>query len=110
LEFDDRPLTARLPAEVAAWRRAHRGSPEPPPLSLERPGRRLKVELIPGREEDAILISERRDVAPDPALLAARLPITRREAKVLALLAQGHINASIAVELELSPNTVGRYV
>ena len=29
---------------------------------------------------------------------------------MLALLAQGHINASIAVELDLSPNTVGRYV
>jgi DNA-binding CsgD family transcriptional regulator len=108
--FDDRPGAAHLPSAVAAWRRLHRGSPEPPPLTLDRADRRLRMQLIPGQEEDAILISERRNAAPDPAVLAARLPLTRREAEVLALLAQGHIDASIAVELELSPNTVGRYI
>jgi DNA-binding CsgD family transcriptional regulator len=108
--FEERPGAAHLPDEVASWRRLHRGSPEPPPLTLERPGRRLRLQLVPGPREDAILISERRSAAPDPAVLAARLPITRREAEVLALLAEGHINASIAVELELSPNTIGRYV
>jgi DNA-binding CsgD family transcriptional regulator len=108
--FDDWPGSAALPGAVETWRRRHRGSPDPPRLDRESGDRRLRLRLVPGSGEDAILISERRDEPPDPARLARLLPISRREAEVLALLAQGHINASIAVELDLSPNTVGRYV
>jgi DNA-binding CsgD family transcriptional regulator len=108
--FDGRPGSATLPAAVEAWRRTHRGRPDPPRLERESDDRRLRLRLLPGDAEDAILVSERRHGPPDPDRLARLLPISRREAEVLALLAQGHINASIAVELDLSPNTVGRYV
>jgi DNA-binding CsgD family transcriptional regulator len=108
--FDTRPGHTELPAEVDLWRRRHRGSPDPPALDLARGERRLRLRLVAGTEADAILLLERRDPAPDPATLARRLPITPREAEVLALLSLGHINASIALELGLSPHTVGRYV
>jgi DNA-binding CsgD family transcriptional regulator len=49
--------------------------------------------------------------AGDPgAALARRLPITPREAEVLALLADGRTNAGIAHELGISPHTVVRHV
>jgi DNA-binding CsgD family transcriptional regulator len=108
--FDLPADLAALPREVEAWRRDRRGSPDPARLEKRSGDRSLRLQLLPGPEEDAILASERRDEAPDPDRLARLLPISRREAEVLALLAQGHINASIAVELDLSPNTVGRYV
>jgi DNA-binding CsgD family transcriptional regulator len=44
------------------------------------------------------------------AALARRLPITPREAEVLALLADGQTNAGIAHELGISPHTVVRHV
>jgi DNA-binding CsgD family transcriptional regulator len=108
--FDGPADLPALPREVEAWRRGRRGSPDPARLEKRTGDRSLRLRLLPGPEEDAILASERRDEAPDPERLALLLPISRREAEVLALLAQGHINASIAVELDLSPNTVGRYV
>jgi DNA-binding NarL/FixJ family response regulator len=42
--------------------------------------------------------------------LARRLPITPREAEVLARLADGRKNAGIAHELGISPHTVVRHV
>lgn len=110
LWFDGPSGSETLPATVEAWRRTHRGSPDPPRLERERGDRRLRLRLLPGVAEDAILISERHGGPADCDQLARLLPISRREAEVLALLAQGHINASIAVELGLSPNTVGRYI
>ena len=101
---------AVLPPELDAWRRAHRGSPDPARLERRRRDARLRLRLVRGSREDAILISERRAARTDPVLLARRLPISRREAEVLALIVGGHINASIALELDLSPHTVARYV
>jgi DNA-binding CsgD family transcriptional regulator len=49
--------------------------------------------------------------APDrAATLAHRLPITAREAEVLARLADGRTNAGIAHDLGISPHTVVRHV
>jgi DNA-binding CsgD family transcriptional regulator len=108
--FGDTGGGTRLPAAVEDWRLSPRGLPSLPPLELRRADRRLRLRLIAGAEEDAILLSEHRDEPLDAGRLVGLLPITRREAEVLALLAEGHINASIAVELGLSPNTVGRHV
>lgn len=99
-----------LPPELDSWRRAGRGSPDPARIERRRGNARLRLRLVAGTQEDAILVSERRERPADPALLARRLPITHREAEVLALIVGGHINASIALELDLSPHTVGRYV
>lgn len=48
--------------------------------------------------------------APSPGALARRLPITPREAEVLARLAAGRTNAGIALDLGISPHTVVRHV
>jgi DNA-binding CsgD family transcriptional regulator len=101
---------ATLPPELDAWRRAGRGSPDPARIERRRGNARLRLRLVAGTQEDAILVSERRERPVDPALLGRRLPISHREAEVLALIVGGHINASIALELDLSPHTVARYV
>ena len=46
-----------LPMEIEAWRTSERGAVGPPVLDLRRPGRRLRLRLIAGSDEDAILIS-----------------------------------------------------
>jgi DNA-binding CsgD family transcriptional regulator len=108
--FDERRETASLPVEIEVWRRGERGSLAPPVFDLARSGRRLRLHLIAGSEEDVILLSERREGPPSSELLARRLPVSRREAEVLARLAQGQMNAGIANDLEISPHTVSRHV
>jgi DNA-binding CsgD family transcriptional regulator len=58
--------------------------------------------------------SARRDAFPDVGRSAVsparRLPITAREAEVLARLAAGRTNGGIAADLGISPNTVARHV
>jgi len=51
------------------------------------------------------------DAAAEPeAILARRLPLTARQAEVLARLADGRTNAGIAHDLGISPHTVVRHV
>jgi DNA-binding NarL/FixJ family response regulator len=73
-------------------------------------GTRLRVTLLAGAREDVLILREDRDRPLSADALAAALPISRREAEVLALLAAGKTNAAIADELSLSPRTVGRHV
>jgi DNA-binding CsgD family transcriptional regulator len=108
--FGERRERRSLPADLDAWRVSERGSVAPPVLELHRPGRRLRLRLIAGRDEDVILLSERRESPPSAGLLSRRLPISRREAEVLARLAQGRMNAAIAQDLAISPHTVARHV
>jgi DNA-binding CsgD family transcriptional regulator len=108
--FEERRESASLPAEIEVWRRSQRSSVAPPVLDLGRSGRRLRLRLIAGAEEDVILLSERRERSPSVELVARRLPVSRREAQVLARLAQGQMNAGIANELGISPHTVSRHV
>jgi DNA-binding CsgD family transcriptional regulator len=108
--FESRREPASLPIEVEAWRLRERGSSAPPVMDLRRSGRSLRMRLIPGADEDLILLTERREEPPSAELLAQRLPITRREADVLARLVQGQMNAGIAYDLEISPHTVSRHV
>jgi DNA-binding CsgD family transcriptional regulator len=50
------------------------------------------------------------EAPPRAAALALRLPITAREAEVLARLAAGRTNDGIAADLRISPHTVARHV
>lgn len=100
----------RLPAELLDWRRAARAGGAPRPLlTRECGGARLRVELLAGEEEDVVLLREH-PATPSPTRLAAALPITGREAEVLALLAAGHTNDGIAQALRISRHTVVRHV
>ena len=99
---------ARAPCSSAAtggsWPRAgSRGGslagPEGPagvglpayPAGLTCPGcdRTLHVRRVPGAGEELVLLVERLHAPPSPAELAAALPVSLREAEVLALLAAG---------------------
>ena len=108
--FGRRGRAAALPSEVEAWRASERRSPAPAVLDLARFGRRLRLSLVPGQDEDVILLSERRAGPADPDTLTRCLPISHREAEVLALLARGMMNAAIADDLGISPHTVSRHV
>jgi DNA-binding CsgD family transcriptional regulator len=101
---------ASLPPEVEAWRRSERGSPAPAVLDRARAGRRLRMHLVAGPEEDAIILGERGGGMPDAEALRRRLPISKREAEVLALLAEGMMNAAIGHELGISRHTVSRHI
>jgi DNA-binding CsgD family transcriptional regulator len=101
---------ARLPSAVADWHTTARRDERPARLLRSRPGRRLRVTLLAGGREDVLVLREDRDQPLSPDALAAALPISRREAEVLALVAGGHTNAGIAAALTLSPRTVGRHV
>jgi DNA-binding CsgD family transcriptional regulator len=65
---------------------------------------------VVGRQEDLVLLDEHDDDAPFASQLARRLPITPREAEVLARLAAGRTNDGIALDLGISRNTVIRHV
>lgn len=108
--FGEHDGSTSLPAEVEAWRRSERGSPAPAVLDLARAGRRLRMHLVAGPEEDAIVLDERGAGPPDAESLRRRLPISKREAEVLALLAEGMMNAAIGHELGISRHTVSRHI
>jgi DNA-binding CsgD family transcriptional regulator len=99
-----------LPAELAAWVEGA-AAVAAPRLVRERPGRRLEVTLASGSGDERLLVlRERRTGPPDPAELAAALPVTRRQAEVLALLGEGRSDAEIAHRLGISVRTVGHHV
>jgi DNA-binding CsgD family transcriptional regulator len=98
-----------LPAELADWCAAARAQPAPPPLKVESGERRLRARLVSGGDEDLVLLSEHDTTLP-AAALAQLLPITRREAEVLARLATGATNDGIAHDLAISRHTVIRHV
>ncbi|MEN3285419.1 MAG: hypothetical protein V7607_6559 [Solirubrobacteraceae bacterium] len=100
----------RLPGELAEWHETTRRTEQPPRLLRSRQGTRLRVTLLASAREDVIILREDRDRPLSADALAAALPISRREAEVLALLAAGKTNAAIAEDLSLSPRTVGRHV
>jgi DNA-binding CsgD family transcriptional regulator len=96
-EYADDGSGPRLPAVLESWLRRDRerftdGSfPKPrKPLTLERDGRRLVVRRV----GDVLFLQE--EVAS----------LTRREHEIVALLAEGHLNAEIAARLWISPGTV----
>jgi|GEM_PF-2706506 len=108
--FDASPEAGGLPDDVAAWRRRERGAADPRPLVRTRGTAALRIHLVVAGQEELLVLSERREPPPLPAALAGALPITRREADVLALLVAGRTNAAIAGALGISRHTAGRHV
>jgi DNA-binding CsgD family transcriptional regulator len=99
-----------LPDELATWAAAAR-TDAGAELDLELDGRRLRARLIGARDESMIVLTERDDtVAAAAPRLARLLPITNREADVLARLAAGRTNDGIAHDLRISRHTVIRHV
>lgn len=103
----------RLPKALADWFHAARvaghdesGLTEPEPFVAEIPNERLVIRLLPVMWDDLFVLSVE-EHGPDltvPAL--EHLGLTRREAEVLTLVAQGKTSAAIAEMLAISRRTV----
>jgi len=109
--FGARPRAGFLPRELAEWVGPPRSTPPPPRFVRARSGRCLEVLSAGGSGEERLLVlRERRTGPPDPAELTEALPVTRRQAEVLALLAEGRSDAEIAHRLGISVRTVAHHV
>lgn len=108
-------LSGRLPEPLARWFREQEkllgGCDLPPvrtPLVVERDDARLEVRLVSGGGESLLLMQEVRARMDPPRL--ERLGLTRREAEVLAWVAEGKTNVEIAAILGASPRTVQKHL
>lgn len=109
-------VAARLPQALREWvgqteARFRREDDVPAPcgpLVVEREGKRLVVRLLLSPPEMLLLIEEQR-IRLTPASLEP-FGLTRREAEVLAWVAQGKTNPDIAVILNTSRRTVGKHL
>lgn len=109
------PLARRLPEELGRWVRHQEtqlnGPNVPParlPLVVEGDSRRLVVRLLPHSDHSLLYLEEHLTV-PEPARLE-RLNLTRREAEVLAWVAQGKTNGEIGIIMGISWRTVRKHV
>jgi DNA-binding CsgD family transcriptional regulator len=104
---------APLPRRIADWldreRRAVRVDEDLPdvrrPLLSRREGRRVVARLVPGVGDDDVLLLHRSTIEERSSSLES-LGLSAREAEILALVARGGTNASIAEELFVEPSTV----
>ncbi len=95
--------SSTLPTEVSGWLRSGAARA----LTLVRDGNRLQFVAL-GTRPAALLVTETA-VHPGPEHLR-RLGLTRREAEVLALVAEGRTNDAIAALLVISPRTVKKHL
>ncbi|MCS7008033.1 MAG: helix-turn-helix transcriptional regulator, partial [Gaiellaceae bacterium] len=101
--FGDTWRTGRLPTRVTEWLVGGcRG-----PLVVSGGGVCVRLDAV-GERPVALVVGER---AARPALeVLVGLGLTRREAEVLALVAEGRTNAQVARQLSVSPGTVKRHL
>jgi DNA-binding CsgD family transcriptional regulator len=103
------PATMRhgtLPDTVVEWLASGPAAGEP--LRVERDGSEIEIGLLP--HPDGRLLTMREWVTHVLPHALEPLGLTRRQAEVLAWLAQGKTNADIAAILAISPSTVARHV
>jgi DNA-binding CsgD family transcriptional regulator len=102
----------RLPHTLVEWLDAW-PHPDAPlaaraPLVVERGDRRLEIRALSDADGHILVLRERLTRITPPSLES--LGLTRRQAEVLAWLAQGKANLEIATILAISPHTVARHV
>ncbi len=99
-----------LPGDLADWWSSARAQSAAPVFEVAAGERRLRARLVRGADEDLLIVTEPGNSLPQAAELGRLLPITRREADVLARLAAGRTNDGIAHDLGISRPTVVRHV
>ncbi len=105
-----------LPEQLARWiswsERTMRKATDVPelrrPFVIERDGNRLTIHLFSKPEQNFLLLEEHR-LEIDPAALSS-LPLTRREAEILAYVTVGKTNPEIGIILGISSQTVSKHV
>lgn len=108
--------TQGLPEQLARWisqsDQTLRKATDVPnvrrPLVIERDGSRLTVHLLSKPDQNFLVLEEHR-WAIDPAALSS-LPLTRREAEILAYVAVGKTNPEIGTILGISSRTVSKHM
>jgi DNA-binding CsgD family transcriptional regulator len=109
-------LTDTLPAALERWFKHQEAlllgtdtvPPTREPLVAEREGKRLVVRLLAEGEHYLLLLEEQRTTLSPEALKS--LGLTRREAEVLAWVAQGRSNYAIGVLLGIREPTVKKHL
>src|SRR2546425_5313100 len=111
--FGSPSVTDRLPDVLQSWLRQRtslrdtHGVRPWEVLVVHREGKRLGVRLLSDADQTFLLFEERKRV--EPAFLE-RLGITRREAEVLADVAEGKTDTEIGTRLKISPRTVNKHL
>ena len=111
-EADELPVAEVIPNllghQAAALAQADAIGPPRHPLLVEQEGKQFRVRLLSEPGQNTLLLEERR-TAIDPTTLE-RFGLSRREAEVLAWVAQGKTNGEIGIILGISPRTVGKHL
>lgn len=94
--------------QEALWRQADDAAVPGAPLVVTRDNSRLIVRFFCGPSQRLLLLEEH-ETAPDPARLE-QLGISRREAEILAWVAEGKTNEEIAIILGISRRTVAKHL
>lgn len=109
----------RLPEALDHWvweqqerfRKASGNISAPPPLVVDRDGKRLAIRFLRGGGDgqDDILLIDEQQVRVSPASLTA-IGLSHREAEVLSLVIQGRSVAEISQTLAISTSTVEKHL
>jgi DNA-binding CsgD family transcriptional regulator len=110
------PQASRLPDTLRRWVRAQDGGlaqadaigPPRQPLVVEQEGKQLRVRMLSEPGQNTLLLEERRIVIEPKTL--ERFGLSRREAEVLAWVAEGKTNSEIGTILSARPRTVAKHL
>ena len=98
----------RLPEAITRWLDDGTSGGLPSRFIVDRPGRRLCLQLL-FREANSICLLVEQDSGV-AAGKGERSPLTERQTEVLAWVARGKTNAEIAQILSLKTGTIGKYL
>jgi DNA-binding CsgD family transcriptional regulator len=98
----------RLPEALTRWLDHGASGGYPARFIIDRPGRRLCVQLL-CREADSVCLLLERNPEISPTLDAHGL-LTERQTEVLSWVARGKTNAEIGKILSLKTKTIGKYL
>lgn len=97
-----------LEHQEGLFRRIDDAPGQPKPLVAERDGGRLIISLLHDADHSALLLTEHRMAVRPEAI--EQLGLTRREAEVLAWVAEGKTNEEVGILIGVRPRTVAKHL